>query len=304
MDARILITGATGLVGLPCVRHLAARGFVVHGTGNRSSRSSIDGVHLSKMNLLDFDAITPLLREVQPTHLLHLAWITTPQVYWTSPLNYQWVDASVHLLREFTRLGGHRAVLIGSCAEYDWSCAGHCHETNTPLRPASIYGQCKHELRMETEAFAKHAGISLGWARLFHLYGVGEHPSRLVPSVIHSLLLGEPAICNDGAFVRDFLNSDEAGSALAAFLMSDARGAMNIGSGQGVSIRHVVETIADLIGKRELLQFEARPARVGDPPQLTANTERLSNELSWTPRIGLRDGLNDVIQKWRKRLAA
>src|SRR5439155_6654344 len=135
-------------------------------------------------------AVRALLAAVRPTHLLHLAWIATPGVYWTSPENHRWVEASLHLLRCFAAGGGRRAVLTGTCAEYDWSAAGVCHETQTPLRPTTVYGVCKDELRRRAEEVCRAAGVSLAWARLFFLYGPGEHPARLFPGVVQALRAG------------------------------------------------------------------------------------------------------------------
>ena len=55
-----------------------------------------------------------------PTHLLHLAWYAEPGLFWRSPENLRWVEASLRLLRAFAEHGGQRAVMAGSCAEYAW----------------------------------------------------------------------------------------------------------------------------------------------------------------------------------------
>ncbi len=69
-----------------------------------------------------------LLARVAPSHLLHFAWIATPGMYWHSAENFRWLGASQHLLRRFRARGGMRAVMAGSCVEYDWSKVGVCIE--------------------------------------------------------------------------------------------------------------------------------------------------------------------------------
>ena len=84
---------------------------------------------------------------VQPTHLLHLAWFAVPGQFWTSPENLRWVQASLELLSVFESVGGRRLVVAGSCDEYEWSDVD-CDEHDTPLRPATLYGTCKHALHL------------------------------------------------------------------------------------------------------------------------------------------------------------
>ena len=104
---RLLITGATGFLGLPCVARAAESTFAVHAMA-RNSREPID-VPLHLVDLFDDNGVSELLAAVRPTHLLHLAWIAVPGVYWTSPENHAWVEASKHLLNTFARYGGERA---------------------------------------------------------------------------------------------------------------------------------------------------------------------------------------------------
>jgi nucleoside-diphosphate-sugar epimerase len=241
---------------------------------------------------------------VQPTHLLHLAWVTTPGVYWTSPENRRWMTASQKLLEAFAAFRGKRVVLTGSCAEYDWTAVGQCHEYRTPTTAATLYGQCKNALHESATAFARNRGLSLAWARLFFLYGPREHPARLVPSVARALLAGEPAECSAGTQSRDFLHVDDAADALVTLLLSQVTGPVNVASGEAVSIREVVEAIAAEVGRPDLPRFGARPTAPDEPSQLFADVSQLRREVGWVPRIDLKKGLADTVTWWRGRDAA
>jgi nucleoside-diphosphate-sugar epimerase len=252
-------------------------------------------------DLFDFDHTAAVVAEVRPTHLLHLAWVTTPGVYWTSSDNLQWIEASQHLVKVFADQGGHRAVLAGTCAEYDWNESTICHEFATPIRPSTVYGRCKNELRERIDKIAK---LSFAWGRLFHLYGPGEHPARLVPSVALALLSGKPAECTAGTQIRDFLHVDDAADALVALLLSDVIGPINIASGEPVAVRTLVEHIAAKVGRSELVRMGIRPIPIGEPSFLVANVHRLREELGWRPRLSLAAGLANTVAWWRCRHAA
>jgi len=299
---RLLVTGATGFLGVPCVAR-AAGAFEVHAAARANRGVLPPGVVFHPCDLFDTASVSELLAAVRPTHLLHLAWIATPGVYWTSPENHRWVVASRHLLGAFAECGGRRAVVAGTCAEYDWSAAGACRESDTPTHPATVYGRCKNELRAWAGEFGRRAGVSIAHARLFFLYGPGEHPARLVPSVARALLAGEAAECSAGTQERDFLHTDDLADALVTLLQGDLSGPVNIGSGEPVAVRTVVETVARACGRPDLVQFGARPAPPGDPPLLVADVARLRG-LGWRPKVPLEDGLREVVNWWRARRAA
>ena len=74
---------------------------------------------------------------------------------------------------------------------------------------------------------------------------------------------------------------------------------MNVGSGEAVAVRTVVEIIAQACGRPELVRLGARPTPPTDPPLLVADVSRLRDALGWRPRVPLGDGLRDVVNWWR-----
>ena len=83
-----------------------------------------------------------------------------------------------------------------------------------------------------------------------------------------------------------------------AVLDSSPEGAVNIGSGELISQRHVVETIARLIGRPELLRLGAIPTSPNDPERLVPDVARLRST-GFTPKYTLDDGLELTIEWWR-----
>ncbi|HEY0981917.1 NAD-dependent epimerase/dehydratase family protein [Schlesneria sp.] len=293
---RVLVTAGSGFVGRHCLPALSQRGYEIHVISTRPASVSLGDLH--QVDLMDPVSVKGLIREVQPTHLLHLAWITEPRRYLTAHENFDWLIASQSLLRAFHDHGGQRVVMSGSCAEYDWK-DGVCREETTPLTPASFYGQCKHLLQMSLASYARQTGLSWGWGRLFFLYGPYGHTSRIPGVVIDALLRNQPARCSHGLQQRDFLHIADAADALVTLLESDVQGPINIGSGEPVAIREIVLQLADRMGRRDLIQLGAIESAPGDPPLVVADVNRLCNTLGWKPAHSLATGLDATLEWYR-----
>ena len=297
--SRVLVTGASGFVGLPCLAHLAAAGHEVHAvTRGEAHPDSPAGVRWHRGDLLEDVGV---VERVAPEILVHLAWYAKHGTFWEAPENVEWVEASLRVLRGFVGAGGRRAVLVGTCAEYDWHGDGYLQDGETPLRPATLYGVSKDALRRVASAYAAREGTEIAWARLFFMYGPGEEAERLVPAVIRPLLAGKPAQTTSGSQVRDFMHVDDVGAALAALAEGNVTGAVNIATGEGVTIAEVVDMIGELAGAEQLIERGALPTRASDPPRIVGDASRLARELGFSPRIELRDGLAATIEWWRER---
>jgi len=300
---KVLLTGASGFIGSHSLPLLVERGFEVHAVGRAQRPPFVEGDLLfwHQCDLLDLNDQNTLMSRVKPTHLLHFAWHALPKDYWDSLENIRWVQASLELLLRFSSQGGRRAVLAGTCAEYDWT-HGYCIESVTPEKPSSLYGVSKSSLQTILRQLSKTTGLSSAWGRIFHLYGPGEHPERLVPSVIISLLNGKLAHCSHGEQIRDFLFVKDAASAFVELLDSDIQGTVNVASGEPVSLKKIVGWLGDYLGCPELIEFGSIPARASDPPFLVASVERLARELHWRPEYPLHRGLEQTVSWWKQSL--
>jgi nucleoside-diphosphate-sugar epimerase len=302
---RTLVVGGAGFVGVPTVRRLVERGDQVDVVGRRDpGPSRVSGAAYHAVDLLeDPEAVGALVDRVRPERLVHLAWTTTPGAYWGSLDNLRWVRVTLALYEAFVAAGGQRAVVAGTCAEYDWS-VELLSEATTPLRPQGLYGTAKHAARELLEAAAAETGVPVAWARLFTVYGPGDRGGRLVPSVLTALRAGEPALVSEGTQVRDFLHVDDAAGALLALLDGRVTGAVNVASGIGVPVKEVVATLADLEGRADLVRYGARPAPDSEPARLVADVGRLRDEVGFRPRFDLAAGLADTVEAFPQAASA
>ena len=294
---RVLVTGASGFLGRHCLPILVAKGYDVHGLSRRPPVTTLPEVSWHQLDLLRPGHPGELFSKVRPNYLLHLAWYAVPGKFWEAQENVEWVRGSLEVLRAFADNGGMRMVAAGSCAEYDCS-AGECTEPKTPLRPTTLYGTCKHALERIIHSSSRQTNLSSAWGRIFFLYGPHEHPSRLVAYTVRALLRGEPALCSEGKQILDFMHVADAASAFVALLESEVQGPVNVGSGNPVAVRDVLQEIGQQLGRLALIRFGARSS-VSESHRSWANTERLVNEVGWTPQYDLARGIRQTIEWWR-----
>jgi nucleoside-diphosphate-sugar epimerase len=296
----LLLTGASGFIGRQTLPALLHRGFDVHAVSRTGAGPDLPGVTWRRADLLDASARRDVISELRPSHLAHLAWTVEPGKFWTAPENNDWLEASADLLSLFAASGGQRALLAGTCAEYDWRLdLGRPWRENDPCAPQTPYGQAKQELHLRAAEIAAQSGFSLAWARLFMIFGPYEDRRRLVPSICRSLLAGQEAALTSGRQIRDFLDTRDLGEALAALVAGKVEGPVNVASGEARSLASLARELGALAGRPELIKLGALPERAGEPPVLVADIGRLRQEAGFLPGASFSTRLAQCFEWWR-----
>ncbi|MBO9449472.1 NAD(P)-dependent oxidoreductase [Tropicibacter sp. R16_0] len=262
--SRILLTGATGFVGQAVMRGLTARGIapVCVVRPGKQVMGAAKVVEVEDIFAQPADWWAGVCTGVDM--VLHVAWYAEPGKYLTSDKNLDCLAGTLALTKGAAEAGVRRFVGVGTCFEYDLT-VGEL-STDTKLDPLTPYAAAKAAAFIALDKLAPQVGMEFLWARLFYLYGQGEDPRRLVPYLHQQMQAGERADLTSGTQLRDFMDVDAAAALLLDDAFSDRTGASNIASGQGITVRALAEQIADQYGRRDLLNFGARPDNLTDPP--------------------------------------
>jgi nucleoside-diphosphate-sugar epimerase len=303
VDMKVLVTGASGYIGRHTLLPLLDSGCEVYAI---SRRRDVDfewprGVNVLTLDLFDDAARRKTFAEIAPQWLLHLAWCTEHGKFWEAQENIAWLSLSIRMLGEFAQNGGQRVVVSGTCAEYSWN-GEPCREASTELEPRSLYGICKATLFRFLQAATPQLRLSYAWGRIFLLYGSGESEDRLIAATARALLQGRPALCTHGEQIRDFLHVEDVARALVGILTSSVNGAVNIGSGEPISIADAVSELARRAGRSDLLRLDALRPRADDVPVLIPDIGRLRDEVGFRPALGLGEGMQKTLAWWEDRL--
>ncbi len=303
---RVLVTGAAGFIGSHIVRKLVQEGHTVYGVIRKDTSKEriidcIDRIHMMPVDLKDVGAVRSVILDIRPECTIHMAWYAVPGKYWMATENLDCVTMTLSLAQALAEAGCRRLVAAGTCAEYDWR-YGFLSEAATPCEPQTLYGAAKHGLRLMLEQFCQLQKMEFAWTRFFYLYGPGEQKDRLVPSVTLTLLEGRTAKCTHGEQIRDFLHVEDAASAVCAIAKSALTGPVNIGSGQPIKIKMIVETISHILQCPDSVKFGALSHDSTEPPLIVADVRRLRGGTSWEPHFTLSAGIEDTVSWWRKNM--
>ena len=289
---RLLLTGASGFLGRHVLGLLRQHGVAVWTLGRGCPPGQSAAMHIYCDLLAGGDLAAPL-RQLAPSHLLHLAWVTDHNSYQTSARNADWARATEQLARAFCDAGGRHLVAAGSCAEYDWS-SGWCDEDTTAIMPASAYGAAKEATRQSLQTLCTGRGVRLAWARVFFTFGAGQSALRLIPSLVAALRGTRRVFKIESLQRRDFLAAPDVAQAFETLLQAPAAGCYNISSAKPVALGDLVRTLARLLDAdpRPLLALAATDPT---PPALVAGDNRRLRALGWCGPSGLVDRLAQMI---------
>jgi len=297
MAKTVLLTGANGFIGKNAQKLLKTAGYEVHFTSSLNFLPTEAAWH--KIDLLDSKAVRDFVRELKPDYLLHLAWDTTPGKYLKSPLNLDWVAATLNLCRIFYENGGRRTVFAGTCFEYNLY--DQALKENSLCVPSTLYGVCKLALAEIISKYCEERSLSFGWGRIFYLYGPYENEGRVIPYVIKSLLGGKEALCSDACVKRDYLYVEDVAAALIHLLNIEQNGIFNIGSGNALPLKDLLCLAARLTGRPHLLKLGVLPS-ANEIPVIEADVSKLA-QTGFLPRYSLEEGLSKTVEWWREKNA-
>jgi len=312
---RVLVTGATGIVGSWLVKDLLASGaqvFVLVRDWDPQSELMRSGdvqrttvIHAA---LEDFRGVERAVSEYGPDTIFHLGAQTIVGTALRSPLQTfeSNIRGTYHVL-EVSRIHAdivRRVVVASSDKAYGESDALPYTE-NMPALGQHPYDVSKSCADLLARTYAFTYGLPIGIARCGNIYGGGDlNWSRIVPGTIRSLLHRErPVVRSDGTYLRDYLYVKDAVAAYQSLACAldepRLRGqAFNFGPGVPVSVLDIITSIRSLMKAEHLEPILANNAR-GEIRHQYLDCSKAARLLHWQPQQTLRDGLAETIAWYR-----
>jgi UDP-glucuronate decarboxylase len=292
---KILLTGATGFIGSAFLRRALSDG---HSVAALVRAESLDRLSLENKNLkaIRGTVASPAWDEItafQPDTCVHCAWTTAPRVAYDSPEHLRFFEQSQLFFDRLIDLGIRQVIGLGTCIEYVIGNAPLVEE-QTPIGPVGPYAESKNMMRIWLEEASARRGFQLCWPRIFYAYGVGEDPTRLCTSLIQRFRRNEPLVLKTPRSTKDYIYIEDVASAMLLLLEKKFQGVVNLGTGAGVTIFDLAQTVAALLGKRGLVQAEAIEGT--DPLGFVVADSTRLRSLGWQPQFDLERGLNTLLE--------
>jgi nucleoside-diphosphate-sugar epimerase len=293
----VLLTGSTGFVGRHLAHRLAADGWAV--TSLQRSSAPVPGVReILRVPELTADAVSRALAGRRFNRLFHLAaYGVKPDDRDPEPMFRINVDVTRRLVEEAARWPARASVFAGSGSEYDLS------GVTKPVAEAHPLEALKLTLCALSSARALAAPLAV--ARLFGVFGPGEAPHRLLPTLVGRLGRSERVPLSDGSQQRDALHVDDAVEALLSLALAledtPRQVVANVGSGKPATVRAFAETVAAVLGApRSLLGFGELTRRPDEATCFAGDPSRLRALTGWEPRLDFDTGIRQAVRALRQ----
>lgn len=242
-------------------------------------------------------AVEELMADVRPTYIVNLAALGVSLT--SSESTCDFVDLNVRLPGHLYTLMEQDCVLVqvGSMSQYEGSEKSISEQDGVRIN-RTLYAWSKNAADSLLESLdARCEPKKSVRARLFGVMGPGEPGHRLIPSIVRNITSDAIAELSDGAQVRDVLHVEDVARALLHLATTPSlRGrAVNIGRGEGRSVRWIADRVAHRLGGSDRLVFGALPRRPGEPEVLVADTTLLRST-GWKPRFSFEESVDRTVE--------
>lgn len=301
---KILVTGGAGYIGSHTCKELVSQGHtpITFDSLARGHRWAVRYGPFEEGELSDRARIEEVLRAHEIEAVLHFAAyalvgesVSNPGLYYQN--NF---IGSLNLVEAMCNVGVKRLVFSSTCATYGIPNTPVLAEDH-PQSPINPYGESKLMVEKMLRDFRQSHGLQSVALRYFNAAGadveseIGEDhdpETHLIPCVMLSLLgkmppltiFGEDYPTPDGTCIRDYIHVKDLARAHILALEKLMSGvpmapAYNLGTGQGISVRQIIDGVETLTGKK--VPLSVGPRRAGDPPQLVADPSLAFKDLGW-----------------------
>ncbi|MBE5859758.1 MAG: NAD(P)-dependent oxidoreductase [Butyrivibrio sp.] len=300
---RIIITGASGPIGVPLIYGCIKRGIEVLAIVRQNSPRAkyIPQNSLVKVRDCGVENINSLEKETMGKYdaLIHLAWTHTKgEDRKKSLLQVQNIELSL-IVAEFARKVGCK-VFIGAGSQSEYGVLNEIASEQTPTNPWEAYGMAKLATGQLILNHLHNYGMRACWVRIFSTYGPYENDYTFISYIIRALMEGNTPDLTQGKQLWDYLYIEDAVDALILLAtVQKANGLYCLGGGDSRSVRSYVETIRDIVRPGYELSFGSVPYGVNQNMHLEADITRIKRDVGFKPAIRFEEGIKRTYQ-WYK----
>jgi nucleoside-diphosphate-sugar epimerase len=286
--ARVIVTGASGFIGLNMVRKLSSLGAEVVIIDRIQLSEPIPGVEMEWVDL----------RHIQKTYeadyLIHLAAITNAGYAEKYPMDTYEVNV-IGTLNLLNHVKINKRIFFPSTA-LTYAASKDPISENAEKDLSSTYAQSKDIGEQIVRTLSKRMGVDWTLVRFFNVFGPGQLAMYIVPQVLRQIMLEGKIVLRNGSVMRDLLYVDDCIDAVLKLVVSpDAvESVFNIGSGEIVSIYDVAKAAARVSGRDDVEIVDLEENIEYSPTAIIADITKITSTIDWYPKVDLEAGLRKM----------
>ena len=257
-----------------------------------STRKNIKKTNINyiKINLFNHQQTAKFIKKIKPQYLIHLAWEANPKKFQKSISNFKWLHSSLNLYYNFCKYGGRRALLVGSCAEYDFK-KKILKENFIKKINHSRYSLCKETFLNHAYKISKKFKTQLVWTRLFWIYGKNQKKGRLISDLIYAIKSNKKIEIMNPGFIVNLLNVYDVSVAIFKVFESKIIGIVNIADKKNIKVMDIVNK-SNKIFKNYNLNFKLNKIEYFKP--YSVEVKKL-NLIKFNKYYSLEKGLKELL---------
>lgn len=301
---KVIVTGATGLIGRTLIEYLLNKQIEVLAIIREDSNKKFKLTNHKHLKIVECDLENLEILEVKEKNydtFFHLAWAGTFGAERNNKhlqeLNVKYTLDALNLAK---KIGCTTFIGAGSQAEFG-RVEGIISE-KTPSKPESEYGKAKLMAEEKSRELANQYGMKHIWSRIFSVYGPYDRMQTMVMNTIKTMLeKNESPLYTKGEQMWDYLYSEDVAKAL--YLIAEngkANATYCIAYGEPHKLYAYIEKIKDNINPNIKLKLGKIPYSSKQVMNLWVNTNKLRNETGFIPEISFEEGIKRTIAWYKK----
>ncbi|WP_313961643.1 GDP-mannose 4,6-dehydratase [Leptotrichia shahii] len=305
---KVLVTGVDGFVAGYLSDYLFKSGYDVYGT-TISETYKNDKIKIFKMNLLDAENVSDVIKNISPNMIFHLAGQSAVGLSWQKPVLTIDVNVNGTLnLLEAVRINNinSRILIIGSSDQYGTIKPEDCPIKETQLQnPQSPYGISKKTQEEIGKLYVKAYKMNIIFVRAFNHIGARQGKNFVVPDFASKIVKIEKSavpVLKVGNLdtLRDFTDVRDIVRGYLMLLESGKIGeSYNIGSGNVIKVKDILKKLINLSSKKIKIEIDKEKFRPVDVPIVQCDNSKIKKDTGWSPEISIDETLKEVLEYWR-----
>lgn len=284
----MLVAGGAGFLGRAIARSARHAGYDVHLTWRTTAPP--DGFAAHHVDLNDGDATGRLVSQIEPAVVV--AAIGGPHRPETAAERLAaWLDHPVAMTSLLEACSDRSVHFVAMASAHEYAPSEQPHDESAPTGPISLRGIAAGAAAETVRWWAKRTGSPTTMLRPFSVYGPGEPPDRVVPTLLRAATSGEPFLATRSGSSRDFVFVDDVARAVILACSQQTVGEFNLGSGRSTSLDELIRAAERVTGATIDVRRGAFEPRPWDRACWVADPTRACDELGWTATTSLDDGL-------------